>query len=170
MADMFLPGGSASEIEWFVRLQRESTTADMASKLFGSVFSFDVTDLLPKIKVPTLVIHRRGDKAMRFHCGRDMAAMIPKARFVPLEGNMHIPFFGDATAVLRATARLPRRSAGSNWRCFFLAMLWAQELPYVLLSTLSPSGLFRVAALCFSVIIQQLYEDKHKILCRCLNA
>ena len=104
MADMFLPGGSASEIEWFVRLQRESTTADMASKLLGSVFSFDVTDLLPKIKVPTLVIHRRGDKAMRFHCGRDMAAMIPKARFVPLEGNMHIPFFGDANAILRATA------------------------------------------------------------------
>ncbi len=104
MADMFLPGGSASEIEWFVRLQRESTSAGMAAKLLGAVFSFDVTDLLPKIRVPTLVIHRRGDKAIAFHCGRDLAAMIPTARFVPLEGNKHIPFFGDANAVLRATA------------------------------------------------------------------
>ncbi len=104
LADIFLPGGEPSIIEWFTRLQRLSTTADLASKLLGAVYSFDVIDLLPKIKVPTLVIHRREDKAMPFHCGRELAAMIPKARFVPLEGNIHIPFFGDANAILRATA------------------------------------------------------------------
>jgi hypothetical protein len=104
MADMFIPGGNASEIEWFVRLQRESTNAEMASRFLEMVYSFDVTDLLPRVKVPTLVIHRRGDRAMSFQCGRDLAAMIPKSRFVPLEGGAHIPFLGDYKAVLRTIA------------------------------------------------------------------
>lgn len=104
LADIFLPGADVSALKWFVRLQREAATAEMAAKLLGLSYNLNVVDLLPRLRVPTLVIHRKGDKAIPFHLGREMASMIPNSRFVPLEGSIHIPFFGDADAVLRITA------------------------------------------------------------------
>ena len=101
LADIFLPGGDVSALKWFTRLQREAATAEMASKLLDLTYNLNVTDLLPRLRVPTLVIHRKGDKAIPFHLGREMASMIPNSRFVPLEGSIHPPFFGDADAVLR---------------------------------------------------------------------
>ena len=75
----------------------------MAAKLLDLTYNLNVTDLLPRLRVPTLVIHRKGDKAIPFHLGREMASMIPNSRFVPLEGSIHIPFFGDSDAVLHLT-------------------------------------------------------------------
>ena len=75
----------------------------MAAKLLDLSYRLNVVELLPRLRVPTLVIHRKGDKAVPFHLGREMASMIPNSRFVPLEGSIHIPFFGDADAVLRIT-------------------------------------------------------------------
>jgi class 3 adenylate cyclase/pimeloyl-ACP methyl ester carboxylesterase len=103
LADMFLPGADVSALKWLVRYQREAATAEMAAKLLDLTYNLDVTDLLPRLRVPTLVIHRKGDKAIPFHLGREMASMIPNSRFVPLEGSIHPPFFGDADAVLRIT-------------------------------------------------------------------
>jgi class 3 adenylate cyclase/pimeloyl-ACP methyl ester carboxylesterase len=103
LADIFLPGVDVSALKWFARLQREATAAEMAAKLLDLTYHLDVTDLLPRLRVPTLVIHRKGDKAIPFHLGRELASMIPNSRFVPLEGGIHIPFFGDADAVLRIT-------------------------------------------------------------------
>jgi len=103
LADIFLPGTDVSALKWFTRLQREATSAEMAAKLLDLTYKFDVTDLLPRLRVPTLVIHRKGDKAIPFNLGREMASMIPNSRFVPLEGSVHLPFFGDADAVLRIT-------------------------------------------------------------------
>jgi len=103
LADIFLPGADVSALKWFARVQREATTAEMAAKLLDLTFNLNVIDLLPRLHVPTLVIHRKGCKAIPFHLGREMASMIPNCRFVPLEGSIHIPFFGDADAVLRIT-------------------------------------------------------------------
>lgn len=50
-----------------------------------------MTGLLPKISVPTLVMHRRSDSVAPFEEGRSMAAAIPGARFVALDGRNHIP-------------------------------------------------------------------------------
>ena len=50
----------------------------------------DVTHLLAQIKVPTLVLHCRRDAVVPFEEGRRMATMIPKARFVALEGQNHL--------------------------------------------------------------------------------
>ncbi len=104
LTDIFLPGAESSAVHWFTRLQREAATSEMAAQLMELTYRINVTDLLPKIRVPTLVMHRQGDRAIPFRCGREMAAMIPNARFVPLEGNMHVPFFGDSDAVLRGIA------------------------------------------------------------------
>jgi len=101
LADMFLPGADVSALNWSMRLQREAATPEMAAKLLDLTFNLNVTDLLPRLRVPTLVIHRKGSKAIPFNLGREMASMIPNSRFIPLEGSVHIPFFGDADAVLR---------------------------------------------------------------------
>jgi class 3 adenylate cyclase/pimeloyl-ACP methyl ester carboxylesterase len=101
LADIFLPGVDVSTLKWFARLQREAANAEMAARLLDLTYNLDVTDLLPRLHVPTLVIHRKDDKAIPFHLGREMASMIPNSRFVPLEGNIHVPFFGDPDAVLR---------------------------------------------------------------------
>jgi pimeloyl-ACP methyl ester carboxylesterase len=50
----------------------------------------DVTALLPQVNVPTIVMHCREDARVPFEAGRRMAAAIPSARFVPLEGRNHL--------------------------------------------------------------------------------
>jgi class 3 adenylate cyclase/pimeloyl-ACP methyl ester carboxylesterase len=116
LADIFLPGADASALNWVKRYQREAATPEMAAKLLDLTYDLDVTDLLPRLRVPTLVIHRKGDRAIPFHLGMEMASMIPNSRFVPLEGSIHIPFFGDADAVLRITGEFlgaPAHGTGS---------------------------------------------------------
>jgi len=57
-----------------------------------------VRALLPKIKVPTLVLHLRDDAVHAFEFGREVAAGIPGARFVPLPGKNHMPLEQDPAA------------------------------------------------------------------------
>ena len=64
----------------------------------------DVRDLLPKVSVPTLVVHYRNDRMIPFEAGRELAAGIPGARFVPLEGDAHLFYFGDTRPLRRAIA------------------------------------------------------------------
>jgi pimeloyl-ACP methyl ester carboxylesterase len=72
----------------------------------------DVRHLLPRVSVPTLVLHRRNDRAVRIEAGRDMASQITGAQFVELDGNDHWFFAGAQQPVLEAIKRfvgaLPR--------------------------------------------------------------
>jgi pimeloyl-ACP methyl ester carboxylesterase len=72
----------------------------------------DVRQLLPRVSVPTLVLHRRNDRAVRIAAGRDMASHITGAEFVELDGNDHWFFAGAQQPVLDAIKRfvdaLPR--------------------------------------------------------------
>jgi len=103
LADLFVPGADADTGAWLARFQRESATTEMAAQLLALVYQIEVADLLPRLRVPTLVIHRQRDRAMPFQLGRELAALIPNARLVPLEGNIHLPWLGHADSVLRAT-------------------------------------------------------------------
>ena len=100
--DLFVPDAGEEVAHWFTRLQREGVTPEMAARLLDLAYTVNITDLLPQVRVPTLVMHRRGDRAVPFRLGREMASLIPKARFVPLEGNSHIFFIGDADSILRS--------------------------------------------------------------------
>ena len=62
----------------------------------------DVRHLLPRVAVPTLVLHRRNDAAVRLAAGRDMASHISGAEFVELDGNDHWFFAGAQPPVLEA--------------------------------------------------------------------
>ena len=68
--------------------------------------------LLPRVSVPTLVLHRRNDRAVRIEAGRDVASQITGAQFVELDGNDHWFFAGPQQPVLEAIKRfanaLPR--------------------------------------------------------------
>src|SRR5438445_6231703 len=57
-------------------------------------FEIDARHLLASIRVPTLVIHRTGDRVVPVENGRDIAQRIPGARYVELDGDDHWPFLG----------------------------------------------------------------------------
>jgi pimeloyl-ACP methyl ester carboxylesterase len=106
--DLFVPGAGEAAAEWFNHLQREAATPEMAARLLDLVYGVNVIDLLPRVRVPTLVMHRRGDRSVPFKLGRELASLIPTARFFPLDGNIHIPFFGDSDSILRAIGEFLR--------------------------------------------------------------
>jgi class 3 adenylate cyclase len=60
----------------------------------------DIRSLLPAIRVPTLILHRTGDLDIDVGGSRLMAERIPRAKFVELPGNDHLPFVGDSDAIL----------------------------------------------------------------------
>ncbi len=86
----FIPDGTPEQVEWFNEMQRKSTSAENAVRLRDAVCDFEVTSLLPEVKALTLVLHCRDDLIAPFSEGRRLAAMIPGARFVPLEGKNHL--------------------------------------------------------------------------------
>jgi class 3 adenylate cyclase len=59
-----------------------------------------VRAILPTIRVPTLVLHRRSDRVVNRRAGKELAAQIPGARYVELPGIDHLPWAGDSEAVL----------------------------------------------------------------------
>jgi len=86
----FVPGATAEQMRWFDELQRNSCSAENAARIYDAFSRIDVTDLLPQVRTPTLVLHRRGDAVIPFEAGRSLASSIPGARFVPLEGDNHL--------------------------------------------------------------------------------
>jgi serine/threonine protein kinase/pimeloyl-ACP methyl ester carboxylesterase/Flp pilus assembly protein TadD len=87
---LYAPDATPEQAQSFNDLQRVSTSPENAFKLLNVMGDIDVVDLLPQVKVPTLVLHCRDDSAVPFEEGRLLAAMIPGARFVPLEGKNHL--------------------------------------------------------------------------------
>jgi class 3 adenylate cyclase/pimeloyl-ACP methyl ester carboxylesterase len=103
----FIPGGTKEQADWFNELQRITVSTDVAARIFEANGDTDVTALLPRVSVPTLVLHAREDGRVPFEAGRRMAAGIPGARFVPLQGRNHLflesePAFGQFLEHTRA--------------------------------------------------------------------
>ena len=116
LSDIFLGGADSAEQERFARLQREAATAETAAALLGLVYRLDVRDRLPLVRRPALVVHRRDDRAVPYRCGREVAAAIAGATFIPLQGSAHFPWHGDADSVVRACreALAPAESSTQN--------------------------------------------------------
>jgi len=96
LADIWFPEAPAELTGMFAQLQRAAATADMAASLLDMFYRFDVADLLPAIRVPTLVAHRRGSRAVRFDLGRELAALIPGAQLAAFAGRMQ-PIYAEGT-------------------------------------------------------------------------
>jgi pimeloyl-ACP methyl ester carboxylesterase/DNA-binding CsgD family transcriptional regulator len=103
LADLFLPDATAEERDEFVEFQRRTASRDVALASLRAVYEFDASGHLGDVLAPTLVLHRRHDRAIPFALGKDVASRIRNARFVALEGDDHYPWRGDSAAVVRET-------------------------------------------------------------------
>jgi DNA-binding SARP family transcriptional activator/pimeloyl-ACP methyl ester carboxylesterase len=105
LAETFAPSadeGFAARWEAYCRAGASPATA---AQLYLACASSDVRPLLGRIRVPTLVLHRRGDRANPVEAGRDLAARIPGARFVELDGEDHLLWAGDLQPLCQAIER-----------------------------------------------------------------
>jgi pimeloyl-ACP methyl ester carboxylesterase/DNA-binding CsgD family transcriptional regulator len=89
-ASLFIPDANAEQVRWFSDLMRTTTQPEIAVRILESFGEINVRALLPQVRVPTLVVHARGDARIPFEQGRLLAAEIPGARFVTLESRNHI--------------------------------------------------------------------------------
>lgn len=113
----YIPEGNPEQFRWWNDLQRISTSPQNAARLMNELGEIDVTALLPRVQVPTLVLHSRRDAAVPFAAGRELAASIPGARLVSLDSQNHVileqeaawpRFLGELRGFLRRD--LPRHS------------------------------------------------------------
>ena len=81
-----------SLVEWFARLQRLAASPSEARTIFRAMVDLDVRDVLPRIRVPTLIMHRPDEHVWDVRHSRYLAAHIPGARYVELEGEDSFPF------------------------------------------------------------------------------
>ena len=86
--------------EWWATYLRMGASPGAALALTRMNAEIDVRDVLPTIRVPTLILHRTGDMCLKVEEGRYVAGRIPGARFVELPGEDHLPFVGDQEALL----------------------------------------------------------------------
>jgi pimeloyl-ACP methyl ester carboxylesterase/DNA-binding CsgD family transcriptional regulator len=87
----FLPDATADQWREFDALQKATVAPEMAVRYLQTMYSVNVKDLSTEVRCPVLALHMKGDQLIYFNQGRRLAASIPGARFVPLEGNNHIP-------------------------------------------------------------------------------
>ncbi|HLZ66601.1 MAG TPA: alpha/beta fold hydrolase [Aliidongia sp.] len=85
---------------WWAGLLRAASSPGAMKGLLEALRDMDVRPLLGRIAAPTLVLHRRGDRAVRIGAGRHLASHIAQARFVELDGADHWAFAGDQQPVL----------------------------------------------------------------------
>ena len=87
-------------MEWAGRLERLAASPATIRRIFDLIGEFDVRDVLPSIRVPALVMHRKDDSFIKVDHSRYIASRIPGARYVELEGADNMFSLGDAEAVL----------------------------------------------------------------------
>jgi pimeloyl-ACP methyl ester carboxylesterase/DNA-binding winged helix-turn-helix (wHTH) protein len=85
---------------WWATYLRMAASPAAAVALTRMNSQADIREILPTIRVPTLVIHRKDDACLLVEEGRFLASRIPGARFVELPGSDHLPFVGDQEAIL----------------------------------------------------------------------
>jgi len=86
---LFMPDADAEAIRQFNEMQRISASPENAAAVLSAIRDTDVSELLSYVRAPTLVVHCRGDATVPFEAGRELAAGIPGARFLPLDSRNH---------------------------------------------------------------------------------
>ena len=112
----YIPGGTPEEMQWWNDLQRVSASPENAARLFDTLGDIDVSALLDKVRVPTLVVHCRDDAGVPYAQGEVLAKRIPGARFVTLASRNHVvlehePAWPHLVAELRGFLGSDRPSA-----------------------------------------------------------
>lgn len=94
---------------WWARIVRHAASPGGLETILGGLRDADMRADLDRIVVPTLVMHRRGDRAVRFEAGEHLAQKIPGAVWHPLEGDDHFWWCGDSAPVIQAILKFAAR-------------------------------------------------------------
>jgi DNA-binding winged helix-turn-helix (wHTH) protein/pimeloyl-ACP methyl ester carboxylesterase len=117
---LIVPDATLEEMHWFNELERISASAETAIRLLHVLGDIDVTELLPRVAVPTLVLHSRGDARVPLEHGLMLARGIRNARLVVLESKNHLilshepawqRFIQEISEYLTSGEELPRVTA-----------------------------------------------------------
>ena len=104
IADLYRPGSSDEAARHLARVLRDSADREVAARYLEAVYDADASALLPRVRAPALVLHYRGDRVVPFAGGRQLAASLPQASFLPLDGAFHVPDAADLDRVVEAVA------------------------------------------------------------------
>lgn len=105
LTDLFAAEADAGTRMAVAQYQRAASSAETAVALLRLAYDVDVLPVLARIQAPTLVLHRRDDRAAPVAQGRVLADAIPGAELVELEGRSHLPAIGDAESVVAQVRR-----------------------------------------------------------------
>jgi pimeloyl-ACP methyl ester carboxylesterase/DNA-binding CsgD family transcriptional regulator len=101
LTDIFAPDASAGTRAALANYQRQASSAETAAGLLRLCYAIDVTESLPLVQAPTLVVHRQGDRAAPVEQAERIAGAIAGARLTVLPGRSHLPHIGDVEALVR---------------------------------------------------------------------
>ena len=102
ISDLFVPDLDRKAARRMARAQHDWSSAELASRLLELSFAMDCREMAATLSLPTLVVHRRQDVTVRLDAGRALAALIPGAELVAVDGNAHVPWQGEARPILDA--------------------------------------------------------------------
>ena len=121
-------GGDSAHIEWWGKFERLGATPGAAIALMEMNSQIDITDILPSIRVPALVIHRSDDVLIDIDAGRLLGSTIPGATYVELPGNDHLPWIGNAESVIEAIGKFLQGTATADVPDTVLATILCLEI------------------------------------------
>jgi class 3 adenylate cyclase/pimeloyl-ACP methyl ester carboxylesterase len=101
-------------VAWFARLQRLAASPSEARIISRAMIDLDVREALPRIRVPTLILHRPKEMVWDVRHSQYLAEHIPGARYVELEGIDSFPFVGDGDAILEEIEEFLTGGRGSG--------------------------------------------------------
>ncbi len=92
--------GDADFERWYATRLRLGASPGAAAALIRTAREIDLGHVLPSVRVPTLVLHRSGDRLVDVQNARYVAERIPGARYVELRGDDHLPWVGDVAGIV----------------------------------------------------------------------
>jgi DNA-binding SARP family transcriptional activator/pimeloyl-ACP methyl ester carboxylesterase len=102
VADFYRPRISDEGALHLAAAMRDSAPAEIAASYLEALYAASVTDLLPEVRAPALVLHYRRDRVVPYAGGRQLATGLPDARFLSLEGAYHLPDAADLPRIVDA--------------------------------------------------------------------
>lgn len=108
--DTFAPDQAGDPLlqRWWARMLRLGSSPRCMHAVLRTLALSDVRDLLPQVRVPTLVMHRTGDRAVRVDAGRHVAATISGAQWLELPGTAHWWWLDETAPIIEAIKAFAR--------------------------------------------------------------
>lgn len=113
ISTQLFPDATPEQLDAFDELQRMASDGDTAASLITKLANIDVSDCLPRIQVPTLIIHAEHDERHPFDQALEMANIIPNAELLVIESRNHTPLAHEPefNRTIRATIDFVARHA-----------------------------------------------------------